>query len=254
LEKIDLAASKIRTVIVAGEPGGSIPSTRERLQMLWPGARVFDHHGMTETGPVTYECPAQPCVLHILESGYFAEIIDSATGRAAAPGVQGELVLTNLGRAGSPLLRYRTGDLVKCGMRSAECGIDSPCRCGRHDLALEGGILGRVDDMVVVRGVNVYPSAVEEIVRTCGGVAEYRVEVSHATSLAELRLEVEPQPDCVDLSELKDRLEKGFLKAFALRVPVTIAAPGTLPRFEMKALRWVRNLSRPEPPSGGVIA
>ncbi len=247
-ERIDLGASQIRTIIVAGEPGGSIPSTRERLQKLWPGARIFDHHGMTEIGPVTFECPAQPGVLHVLESGYFAEVIDSTSSRPVGPGEQGELVLTNLGRIGSPLLRYRTGDVVKCGVRSADCGAEGPCRCGRYDLALEGGILGRVDDMVVVRGVNVYPSAVEEIVRACGGVAEYRVLVHEGPALTELKVEIEPSDDCRDVPDLLKLLEKAFLRAFALRVPVSSVSPGTLPRFEMKASRWVRskpNVSRP---------
>jgi phenylacetate-CoA ligase len=149
-EKIDLAAAKVKTIIVAGEPGGSIPATRNRLAELWHGARVFDHHGMTEVGPVTYECPQAPCVLHIIESAYFAEVIDPRTQKPVVPGQTGELVLTTLGRTGSPLLRYRTGDLVKCGVRSAECGTTA-CACGRFDLALEGGILGRTDDMVVVR-------------------------------------------------------------------------------------------------------
>ncbi len=179
---IDLAGSKVRRVIVAGEPGGSIPNVRAAIETAWPGARVVDHHGMTETGPVTYGCPALPCTLHVIESGYIAEIIDPVTGR---PTDAGELVLTNLGRVGSPLLRYRTGDLV-------ERGPEGPCACGTGDLALRGGILGRSDDMVVVRGVNVYPSAIDNILRACGGVAEYRVEVHEGHPLVELRIQVEP--------------------------------------------------------------
>ena len=123
----------LRSIIVAGEPGGSVPATRARLEQLWPGARIFDHHGMTETGPVSHQCPAQAGTLHILESAYLPEIVD-AEGRQAGAGEAGELVLTTLGRTGSPLLRYRTGDIVRAG--SGEC-----CACGRHDLALAGGIL-----------------------------------------------------------------------------------------------------------------
>jgi len=237
-EKIDLAAAKVNTIIVAGEPGGSIPATRNRLAELWHGARVFDHHGMTEVGPVTYECPQRSCVLHVIEAAYFAEVIDPGTEKPVVPGQTGELVLTTLGRTGSPLLRYRTGDLVKCGVRGAECG--TPCACGRHELALEGGILGRTDDMVVVRGVNVYPSAVEEIVRAGGGVAEYQVAINTAHTLAELSVKIEPTADCRDVSALVKNLEKDFDKAFALRVPVTAVSPGALPRFEIKAKRWVR--------------
>src|ERR1043166_2093811 len=150
-EKIDLSKSAVRVIIVAGEPGGSVPAIRSQIEQLWPGARVFDHHGMTEVGPVTYECPARPGVLHVMEEAYLPEIIAPGSGPPVNPGQEGELVLTTLGRTGSPLLRYRTGDLV----RASEKWV---CICGRSELALPGGILGRSDDMVVVRGVNVYPS------------------------------------------------------------------------------------------------
>jgi len=91
-ENIDLAASRIRAVIVAGEPGGSVPSIRAKIEQLWPGARVFDHHGMTEVGPVTYQCPQRPGVLHVIESAYYAEIVDPATGKHLSAGETGELV------------------------------------------------------------------------------------------------------------------------------------------------------------------
>ena len=156
-DKTDLGKSRVKKIIVAGEPGGSIPATRERLEKLWPGAKVFDHHGMTEAGPVTYECPAQPGILHVIESAYLAEIVDPQSGKKVSSGETGELILTTLGRTGSPLLRYRTGDLV-CAAEN------SPCACGTFDLALRGGILGRADDMIIVRGVNIYPSAIEDVV------------------------------------------------------------------------------------------
>jgi len=214
-EGIDLSAAKVRKIIVSGEPGGAIPATRSRIEHLWHGARVVDHHGMTETGPVSYGCPARPGVLHIIESAFTAEVIDS------------ELVLTNLGRTGSPLLRYRTSDVVKPA-------AESPCACGSYELALEGGILGRTDDMVVVRGVNVYPSAVENILRAAGGVAEYRVEIHTLHALPELRIQVEAS------AEHAQRIQTALNNAFALRIPVSSVPAGTLPRFEMKAKRWVR--------------
>jgi phenylacetate-CoA ligase len=189
-------------------------------------------------GPVTHECPARPCVLHVIESAYYAEVLDPASGRRVAPGQTGELVLTTLGRVGSPLLRYRTGDLVKNGDIRAE--DRTRCACGRNELALAGGILGRADDMVIVRGVNIYPSAVEEILRAQSEVAEYRVTLGAAQALAEMRVEIEPVSRCPDVVGLVRRLEKAFVNAFVLRVPVRAVAPGTLPRFEMKAKRWVR--------------
>ncbi len=229
-ENIDLAKSPVRTIVVAGEPGGSIPATRKRLEEAWPGATVFDHHGMTEVGPVTYQCPAQAGVLHVLEEAYLPEIIDPETTKPVTAGGTGELVLTTLGRHGSPLIRYRTGDLVTAAAKS-------PCRCGSHDLALQGGILGRADDMIVVRGVNVYPSAVEEILRSAGGVAEYRVHISRNDTLVEMSVEVEPNNG--DDNSLATRLAKVFQETLALRVPVNIVEPGALPRFELKARRWI---------------
>lgn len=232
-EKIDLSASPVKLMIVAGEPGGSIPATRQRLAELWPGVRVFDHHGMTEIGPVSFECPARPGVLHVMESGYMAEIVDPVTGIAVTPGQPGELVLTNLGRTGSPLLRYRTGDLVKPSLNAI-------CECGRSDLALEGGILGRTDDMAIVRGVNIHPSAVEEIIRTLPDIAEYTVRVDTSQALAEMTVQIEPAAGCADAAALARTLEHKFEAAWSLRVPVAVAAPGELPRYELKAKRWIK--------------
>lgn len=232
-ENLDLRASQVKTLIVAGEPGGSIPGTRAKLESAWPGARVQDHHGMTEVGPVTYECPVRPRVLHVMESAYIAEIIDPAGGQHVHAGEAGELVLTTLGRLGSPLIRYRTGDLVRAA-------VDSQCECGRSELALEGGILGRTDDMVCIRGVNVYPTAVEEILHARGGVAEYRVRVNRADALAEITIQAEPEVSIDDLTSFAAGLERALQTAFHLRIPVEAVPPGTLPRFEMKAKRWVQ--------------
>jgi phenylacetate-CoA ligase len=232
-EGIDLSRSRLRTILVGGEPGGSIPATRARIESLWPGARVVDHHGMTEIGPVSYECPVRRGVLHVIESAFIPEVIDQATSQPVAQGGAGELVLTNLGRAGSPLLRYRTGDIVQ--RASAD-----RCECGSYEMALEGGILGRTDDMVVVRGVNVYPSAVEEILRSCAGVAEYRVRISESRSMVELALEAEPDAAHENDPALAHHLETAFRDALALRIPVMVVPRGTLPRFEMKARRWVK--------------
>src|SRR5439155_10198869 len=106
-EGIDLAGSPVRMLIVAGEPGGSIPATRERIEAAW-GARLFDHYGLTEVGPIAVECLENPAGLHVMERDYIAEVIDPTTTDPVPPGTVGELVVTNLGRLGSPLIRYRT--------------------------------------------------------------------------------------------------------------------------------------------------
>jgi len=217
----------VRAVVVGGEPGGSIPETRRRIEEAWQ-ARVFDQSGMTEIGPATCEC-CQGGV-HILEADFIAEIIDAKTGQPAPPGIVGELVLTNLGRLGSPLLRYRTGDLV----RVDPCG----CDCGRTFLRLAGGILGRTDDMIHVRGNNLYPSSLEAVIHRFPEVAEYRVSIVHAGALAEVRILVEPVHDAVGI-DLAERVAKAIRQELLFRAQVDTVLPGSLPRFEMKAKRIV---------------
>jgi len=227
---IDLASAGVKTVIVAGEPGGSIPATRACIEAAW-NARVLDHSGMTEVGPMAIECPPNPAGLHILESEYLVEVIDPASGRPAPPGTLGELVVTNLHRLGSPLLRYRTGDLVKVDPR--------PCPCGRTLVRLEGGILGRTDDMVHLRGNNFYPAALENVLRRFAEVVEYRVTIDEASALAELKVEVEAAPG-VDEKTLAEKVALAIRDELLFRADVTLAPPGTLPRFEMKAQRIQR--------------
>jgi phenylacetate-CoA ligase len=233
-EGIDLAVGKVRRIMVAGEPGGSLPHVYSRIEKAWPGARVVDHHGMTETGPVTYECPRRRGVLHVMESSFLAEVIDPDTATAVAEGGRGELVLTTLRRVGSPLLRYRTGDLVQLEAAGR-------CECGSVEMSLAGGILGRTDDMLVVRGVNIYPAAVEEIIRSFAEVVEYRVEVGADRSLAELRVLIEPSQRCYEVLRLTESIQAQLQNAFGLRITVMSVGYGELPRFEMKARRWVRN-------------
>ncbi len=226
----------VRRIIVAGEAGGSIPETRRKIEELWPGARVFDHHGMTEVGPVTYEHPREAMTLCVMEEAYFAEVIDPETEKEVAAGERGELVLTTLTRTAAPLLRYRTGDFV-CKSYSREDTTDG---VARDVLAFAGGILGRVDEMVVVRGVNIYPSAVEDVLRGFEDVLEYQVVESTRDAMAELEIIIEPVEGVPDPGALAERVAKASHKAFSLRIPVRAAAPGSLPRFEFKSQRWVK--------------
>ena len=151
---------------------------------------------------------------------------------AVAAGQTGELILTNLGRTGSPLLRYRSGDIVAATTKDA-----AELECA--DLGLENGILGRSDDMVVIRSVNIFPSTIEEVIRSQKGVAEYQVRVSTQRQMAELNVTIEPTTDCADPAGLLDALGAALATATSLRVPVSLAEPGALPRYEMKAKRWI---------------
>jgi phenylacetate-CoA ligase len=226
-----LSESSVRVLIVAGEPGGSIPATRERIERAW-GARVIDHHGLTETGPLSFECWENPGFLHLNEAEFICEVLDPATGLAVPDGERGELVVTNLGRTASPVIRYRTGDMV---VRRSEA-----CVCGRTWARLEGGILARADDMVNIRGVNVYPTSIESVVRGIPEIVEFRSIVSQPGVLRTLSIEIEIDGHGIaDLSAVSSKLVRQLRSALGLTVPVRIVDPGTLPRFEMKARRFV---------------
>ena len=222
---IDAAALPVRVTVHAGEPGAGIPAVRARIEAAW-GARTFDHAGMTEMGAYGYECVAQ-CGLHVNESEFIAEVLDPVTG---APAPEGELVLTNLGRLGSPVIRYRTGDRVRLA--------DASCACGRTFARLDGGILGRLDDMLIVRGVNVFPSAVEGIVRRFAAVEEFQIEVFRNGELDEARILVELAAG--DAATVCASVQEALRAGLGLRLPVTAAPPRSLPRFELKARRVVR--------------
>ena len=233
---VDLSKSKVKTVLVAGEPGGSIPATRKMLEEAWPGARVFDHHGLTEVGPVSYESLEHPGILHVIESAFFPEVIDQVTLQPVGLGEPGELVLTNLGRIGSPAIRYRTRDTVRRSAKSAS-------ELGSCDLALEGGIIGRADYMIVVRGSNLYPSAVEDLLRSDRDVGEFRVELSEDRGLHQVSVQVERASQQVQPEELERRVREVLHRAFSLQCSVDCVANGTLPRFDAKSRRWVRKPS-----------
>ncbi|MFO1485981.1 MAG: AMP-binding protein [Verrucomicrobiaceae bacterium] len=219
---VERMSLRINKIIVAGETGGSVPEVRERLEKLWD-ARVFDHHGMTEVGPVSYEVEDMPRCLIVMEEAYLAEIVNPSTGKEVADGECGELVLTTLDRTSCPLLRYRTGDWVRK-------------KTDRGRLVLDGGILSRVDDMVVVRGVNIYPSAVEAVVRQFPEVIEFMVEQRKVDAMDEIELVIEMDGNVA--KQMLKKLEAKLRDTFSLRIPVRIAEPETLPRHEFKAKRW----------------
>lgn len=229
-EGIDLTEAGVRALVVAGEPGGSVPATRQRIQTGW-NARVFDHNGMTETGPLGFECLEAPGGLHLLETAVLAEVIHPQTGQPVPAGTPGELVITSFRRTASPLIRYRTGDIV--------CVDPDPCRCGRSLVRLLGGIRSRVDDMIVIRGNNLHPVALQTILHRFSELAEYLVEVDTSSSLAELRIRVEPVPGA-DGNVLAANIERAIRSELLFRADVQAVAPGSLPRAEMKARRWLR--------------
>jgi phenylacetate-CoA ligase len=220
--KIGLHNFEVRRIIVAGEPGGSQPAVRRRIEEAWQ-AQVIDHAGATEVGAWGY-ADAERRGLHILEAEFIAEFLSTETGQPAADGELAQLVLTPLGRTGMPVVRYRTGDLVRPNWRHGG---------SNRFVLLEGGVVARADDMLIIRGVNIFPSAVDEIVRSFPEVVEYRATVCKRGEMDELVVEVE------DHLAQPRRIANEFAVRLGLQVEIQLAEPLSLPRFEGKGRRLI---------------
>ncbi len=207
------------------------------------GCRAYDVYGLSEIiGPgVAGECEAQ-AGLHVQDDHFLPEIIDPASGAALPPGREGELVLTTLTKRAMPLLRYRTGDVTTL--------LTEPCPCGRTSVRM-ARVKGRSDDMLVIRGVNLYPSEVEcTLLEVAELVPHYQLVVDRSSTLATLEVQVEPAPAVVErygrfdaghpeLIALGARVAERLRKAIGLSVRLTLVPPRTLPRSEGKAVRVV---------------
>ena len=223
----DFAIGKI---FVAGEPGGSIPETRGQIEALW-GADVYDYYGLSDIfGSCAGMCEAKNG-LHWAEDHILLEVLDLKTGEPVAEGERGEMVLTTLKKAARPMVRFRTGDIVSY--------TTEPCSCGRTALRLHG-IHGRIDDMLIIKGVNVFPSDVEAIVRKDSDYSgEYLLIVNRRNHLDELTVQAEHAEGQGNTHELAERLKKNLKAATGISAAVEILSPGTLPRAMHKAKRVV---------------
>jgi phenylacetate-CoA ligase len=220
--QIEIGSLEVRRIIVAGEPGGSIPAMRDQIERAW-NARVIDHGGASEIGPWGY-ADAEQRGMHVIESEFIAEFFSVESGGHAGEGELAELVLTTLGRAGSPAIRYRTGDLVRPTWKTAG---------DNRFVLLDGGVLGRADDMMIIRGVNIFPSSIEQILRSFPEVIEYRMTASRVGQMDSLSVEVE------DRLDKPQRIAKELQLRLGLHVEVRAVPTGTLPRFEAKGKRFV---------------
>jgi phenylacetate-CoA ligase len=228
---IDLAKeAKVRITWHTGEPGASISATKARIEAAF-GARCYDLPGLTEIAPWGFECSARPGAVHIHEDFALAEVLDPETDRPVAPGGQGELILTRLTHRAMPLLRYRTRDAVRL--------LDGPCPCGRTLMGLDGGVLGRLDDMRKVRGVIVYPSRIEEIVRAHPHVEEFFIVLRRVDGLDDLLVRLDAAPDLGPerRTDLRERVGKDLHVGLGIRATVEVTEPGALPRWDHKAKR-----------------
>jgi phenylacetate-CoA ligase len=229
---IDLKSSPVRRLILSGEPAGSIPATKKLIEEQW-GAKAGDTAGMTELGTIMiFECEHQPGGTHIIEDHFIEEVIDPDTDDPVGYGERGERVVTSFGRGFIPVIRYRTRDFV------VKVPWDK-CSCGRTFDIYDGGIRGRVDDMKLVRGTNVYPRAVESIVREHREIDEFQIHLYTAEGIRdEIEVLIEVPSSAVNREQLTDELARSLAEAHeGLRFEVRVVADESLPRFELKAQR-----------------
>lgn len=230
----DPRESKVRTIMLGGEPGAGIAATRTRLQAEWDAA-CYDGYGSLEFQPIGWECHERQGP-HLAEDFVYAEVLDEA-GSPCAEGVPGVLVLTHLDKQAGPLVRWWTGDVV---VRDS-----SPCACGRTHARLVGGVRGRADDMLVIRGVNLFPSAVEEVVRSFARLTpEYQIVLNDSVRdaagfLTGIHLRVE-RADASVPPQIADDLTREIRARLQVRATVELLQPGSLPRNTHKAKRVVR--------------
>ncbi|WP_249018692.1 phenylacetate--CoA ligase family protein [Conexibacter sp. S30A1] len=220
---LEAAFESVHTVICQGEPGASIAAARGRIETAW-GARVLDHAGSTEVGVFTYPCAAGGG-LHVNEDDFICEVVDPRTDAETAPGDQGEMVLTALLRTGYPLIRFRSGDIVEVG---------GACPAGHEHIWLPRGIVGRTDDLVVVNGMNIFPSAVEAILREVGVLGGYRIRRPDRTSQAAAAiLHPSDSDEITVLVEMTEparvsRIQDLARDRLGLSINVVAVMPGTL--------------------------
>lgn len=237
-EGLDPSSMAVDRIVCAGEPGASVPGTKERIEERW-GATVYDHAGATEAGAWGFSCESDRLGLHLNETGFLIEVLDES-GEPVEPGERGEVVVTPPDRTAQPYIRFELHDVVEI----AEGGV---CECGRTSRFAEGGILGRSDELTKVNGVLLSPTAIEDVVRSYDGVAdEYEVVIdSHGskdtdvvTLVAEEAADTPP-----DRSTIRSDLRKELKHRTNLTFRIELADYGTLDRPELKADRLTDNRS-----------
>ncbi len=227
---IELKKSKVRITFHGGEPGVLIPSIRNKIIDAW-GAKPYDYPGLTEVGAYGLHCQTQDLAVHVNEAEFFFELINPKTGAPIKGAGTGELVLTNLGRIGSPAIRFRTGDIVKVS--------EERCDCGRSFRLLEGGVIGRVDEMITIRGMNVFPSQIGAIVeKYLGAGEEYQIVAYTKKGMADLKIMLELSAGR-SAEEIAERLKKDLRECLEMRVEAEAVPPGTLQRSEYKSKKFL---------------
>jgi len=219
----------IKRIFVAGEPGGSIPETRKRIEDLW-GASIYDYYGLSDIfGSCAGMCE-EKSGLHWAEDHILVEVLDTKSGEPVAEGGRGELVLTTLKKSARPMVRFRTGDIVSFS--------SEPCACGRTAMRMLG-VHGRLDDMLIIKGVNVFPSDVEAIARKDHDLSgEYKLIVERENHLDRLSIEIERAAGYAgNDAELAARFARQLQSITGVSARIDVLPPDSLPRATHKAKR-----------------
>ena len=228
-EGVDPASLGLRIMFFSGEPGAGIPATKRTIEETF-GAVCIDSGSMGEVTPwmnIT-EC-AQRTGMHLWQDVVYAELLDPQTMVPLPFGATGTPVYTQLERRGQPMIRLVSGDLAEW--------TDAPCPCGRTYPRFPRGIIGRIDDMLVVRGENVYPSAIEDVLRTFSELGtEFEIVVTRPSSLDELTVVAELAAPC-DESALRERVVAQMKRRLGIRPEVSFAPNGSLKRTDLKSRR-----------------
>jgi phenylacetate-CoA ligase len=240
----------LRYAVCGAEPWSD--SFRRKLEAAWGGIDACDIYGLSEVmGPgVAMECREGKGALHVFDDHFLPEVVDPETGEPVTPGTLGELVLTTLTKEAFPVIRYRTGDMTTF--------VDGPCRCGRTHPRI-ARFSGRVDDMLVIRGVNVFPSEIEAVVLDDEGLgSQYAIVVDRRTTLLQLevRTELASSVHAPRRDDIAGALRARLAERLRLRVDVVVGDPGSIPRQELGKARRVFERTAdhdpfPSPPSEG---
>jgi len=229
--EIDPSSLNVKRITVAGEPGGSVPSTKKRMEDAW-GCRVYDHVGATEIGAWSYECECQTG-LHVNEALFLIENEDIDTAKLITePNRKGKMVITNLNRVGQPCIRFDSKDIIEWSSEK--------CDCGRTFRLLKGGVTGRIDDLTKVKGVLLAPSSIEEVVRGIQGLSdEYEVIVTKSGDIDVITLKVELLSEYENKEDtVKNQLVEQLRVQTNLGYELEFHKPNSLPRYDLKARRF----------------
>lgn len=230
--RLDVREAGVRLITGGGEPGFSVPVTRDRAQAIWGAEGVMDAYGVSEALCVAVSCRDWGGGVHAVEDSFHSSIVDPASGEPVTDRDRvGEHVITSYAHLSQPFVKYRTHDLIRCDPHPDH-------GCGWTWGHWPGVVLARTDFMVSIRGVNIYPAAVENLIGTVRGLSNhYELHVSRSGAMDQMVVRVEATDPSIDRAATTQRLETTLREGLGVRVETDVVLPGLLPRYELKTKR-----------------